>query len=87
MIRKIHRSRTGQWKGQLPTPMDPELFIDELEDVDADSDLEDLSMPSSHGPIGAPPSSDDEVAIADATLLQKVKDRGLNKTKTSNDEN
>ncbi|MDP6099157.1 MAG: hypothetical protein QF566_03170, partial [Candidatus Thalassarchaeaceae archaeon] len=87
MIRKMHRSRTGQWKGQLPTPMDPELFIDELEDVDADSDLEDLSMPSSHGPIGAPPSSDDEVAIADATLLQKVKDRGLNKTKTSNDEN
>ena len=75
------------WKEQLPTPLDPELFVDELEDIDEDWDLEELSMPSSHGPIGAPPTSDDEVAIADATLLQKVKDREIKKTKTSNDEN
>ena len=81
------QEREGQWKGQLPTPMDPELFVDKLEEIDEDWDLEELSMPSSHGPIGAPPTSDDEVAIADATLLQKVKDRGLKKTKTSNDEN
>jgi hypothetical protein len=44
-------------------------------------------MPSSHGPIGAPPSSSDGIAIADATILQKVKDTEINKTQTSNDEN
>ncbi|MDP6742512.1 MAG: S8 family serine peptidase [Candidatus Thalassarchaeaceae archaeon] len=87
LIRKMHRERVGKLDEQLPTPLDPELFVDEIEDLDDDWDIDELSMPSSHGPIGAPPTSDDEVAIADATLLQKVKDREIKKTKTSNDEN
>ena len=72
---------------QMPTPMDPELFDDGAKVVDEEWGLEELSMPSSHGPIGAPPSSSDGIAIADATILQKVKDTELNKTQTSNDEN
>ena len=59
--------------------MDPELFDENSNFVNEKLGIEQLSMPSSHGPVGAPPVSGDEVAIADATILQKVKDREINK--------
>ena len=87
IIRKMIRARNEHLNEQMPTPMDPELFDDGAKVVDEEWGLEELSMPSSHGPIGAPPSSSDGIAIADATILQKVKDTEINKTQTSNDEN
>jgi hypothetical protein len=86
-VNKRRRSNIDLWSDQMPTPLDPELLLDEPEIDGEDQDLDELSIPSSHGPIGAPPSSDEEIAIADATILQKVKDSRNKETKTSNDKN
>jgi hypothetical protein len=86
-ISKRRRSNIDLWSDQMPTPLDPELLLDEPEIDVEEQDLDELSIPSSHGPIGAPPSSDEEIAIADATILQKVKDSKNRETKTSNDKN
>jgi hypothetical protein len=80
-ISKRRRSNIDLRSEQMPTPLDPELLLDEPEIDIEEQDLDELSIPSSHGPIGAPPSSDDEIAIADATILQKVKDSKDTKTK------
>ena len=74
LISKRRRLNNDPWIDQMPTPLDPELLLDE-EDITAEElGLDELSIPSSHGPVGAPPSSEEEMAIADATILQKVKD-------------
>jgi hypothetical protein len=86
-VNKRRRSNIDLWSDQMPTPLDPELLLDEPEIDGEEQDLDELSIPSSHGPIGAPPSSDEEIAIADATILQKVKDSRNKETKTSNDKN
>jgi hypothetical protein len=58
----------------LPTPLDPELFDEGEGAIDDEWDIENLSIPSSHGPVGAPPSNADELIEADAMILQQVKD-------------
>jgi hypothetical protein len=74
LISKRRRSNSDPWFDQMPTPLDPELLLDEAGNDFEELGFDELSIPSSHGPIGAPPSSHEDIAIADATILQKVKD-------------
>jgi subtilisin family serine protease len=62
----------SKWEEDIPTPLDPELFVDEVEvdEVDFDS----MMMPSSQGPIGPPPSEQKDLDDADSSLLQQVHD-------------
>ncbi|MBO58371.1 MAG: hypothetical protein CMA77_05185 [Euryarchaeota archaeon] len=87
LVRKMISVRMAGNKQPISAPMDPELFDDGTNIDITELGIEELSMPSSHGPIGSPPISGDEVAIADATILQKVRDREIRSSKTSNDEN
>ena len=69
---RVNKNKVVSKDSQLPTPIDPELFVDEYEEVSGRG-FDDISMPPSHGPIGSPPVSEEEVAIADASLLQKMR--------------
>ena len=69
---RVNKNKVVSKDSQLPTPLDPELFVDEYEEVSGRG-FDDISMPPSHGPIGSPPVSEEEVAIADASLLQKMR--------------
>ncbi|MBT4060207.1 MAG: S8 family serine peptidase [Euryarchaeota archaeon] len=74
MMMKHRSKKQDSWQEVLPTPLDPELFDEGEGAIDDEWDIENLSIPSSHGPVGAPPSNADELIEADAMILQQVKD-------------
>jgi hypothetical protein len=80
------RSRSAarsKWEAEIPTPIDPELLVDEVE-VD-EVDFESMMMPSSQGPIGPPPSEQKDLDEADSSLLQQVHDISLEKAAMTDD--
>ena len=84
------RKRISNEIDPMISPLDPELLLDikdgeveesgEIAAVD-EGNLNEISIPSSHGPVGRPPASVEELADADATILQQEKDSRINKSK------
>jgi len=63
------KQQRGPESHPIGTPLDPELFLDDYEDLDYEGldDIEAMKMTSSIGPIGPPPTDE-----ADFDLLEEV---------------
>ena len=61
--RRQQRRTVSEWDEPISTALDPELFIDDYDDVD---DLESMVMTTSIGPAGPPLSEDADLSSLDA---------------------
>jgi hypothetical protein len=68
------RQQRGPESHPIGTPLDPELFLDDYEDMDYEGldDIEAMKMTSSIGPIGPPPTDEVDIELLDEVDVSDI---------------